>query len=35
VVEIDGPSHFASYDEARHRYKVDEGGVSRGIGSGS
>ena len=24
VVEIDGPSHYAKYDEQRRRYEVDE-----------
>jgi hypothetical protein len=31
VIEIDGPSHYASYDEATHEYTVDERAYARNL----
>jgi hypothetical protein len=31
LIEIDGPSHYASYDESRRRYEVDERAYARNL----
>jgi hypothetical protein len=31
LIEIDGPSHYASYDETRHTYQVDERAYARNL----